>query len=109
MGEEMQISECFAKVCDLAIKLGANNLISHPGAWVHTVDEHWIVALNPHAEPVRVTPDGSMGCDVPFGHVAVWFNGWLAGLFAPDGGSFVLGSAANEDEFIAALDRAIAA
>lgn len=104
-----EICEAFAKVADLAIKLGVTNLVSRPGAWVHHVDDHWIVAVNPHDETLEVKPEGTMGCEIPFGHVAVWFNGWLAAIFAPNGGSFVLGEAANEDEFIAALDKAIAA
>jgi len=39
----------------------------------------------------------------------VWFNGWLAGVLDPaTGGVFAAGSAANEEEFKAALKAATA-
>lgn len=103
----MAICEMFSKVCDLGCALGVVDLVSRPGAWVHKVDERWIFAVNPHDETLEVTPEGTMGCSVPFGHVAVWYNGWLAGIFAPNGGEFAAGDGANEDTFITALDSAI--
>ena len=39
--------------------------------------------------------------------VAVWYQGWLAGLFTPFGGVFAAGEGANEDTFLAAIDTAL--
>ena len=50
-----------------------------------------------------------VGVVIPPFHFAVWFHGWLAGLFDPArGGAFAAGSAANEEEFKAALRAAMA-
>ena len=107
MSTEMPLCEMFAKVCELGIALGVTDLVKREGAWVHKVDDQWIFAVNPHDETLDVKPEGTMGCHIPFGHVAVWYNGWLAGILAPNGGEFAAGSGANEDTFIAALDIAL--
>lgn len=101
------IGEAYAKVLELGVELGARNLKSRPGAWVHRIDRTWIVALNPHEEELEVEIDGTMGGRLQSFEVGVWFNGWLAGILTPRGGAIAAGAAANEDAFIRALDRAI--
>jgi len=89
---------------------GAKNLRSLPGCWVERVDEHWTIAANGHKEPRECWPIfDCMRVVIPPFHFAVWFNGWLAGVLDPaTGGVFAAGSAANEEEFKAALKAATA-
>jgi len=88
---------------------GAKNLCGLPGCWVERVDEHWTIAANGHQTATEAKPDGCMAVMVPQFTFAVWFNGWLAGLFGPaTDGVFAAGSAANEEEFKAALKAAVA-
>lgn len=101
----MRVSEAFSKVCDLGMSLGIRSINKLPGCWEHRIDDHWWIALNAHPEAVKC----SEGADVPPFTVYVMFNGWPAGFIAPDGGTMAAGAAANEDELIAALDRAIKA
>lgn len=101
------ISEMFCKMVDYGTALGVKSIKDFPGAWIQKVDDHWIFAINGKDETLEVRPDGTMSAKLEFGHAAVWFNGWLAGIFTPYGGEFAAGSAANEDTFIEALDRAL--
>lgn len=103
------IPESYAKIVDLALALGATaeNLRRKPGAWVHRLDETWIIAINPHDEEIEVTIDGTMGGRLREFEAGIWFNGWLAGLINPAGGTIAAGAGANEDNFIRALDRAL--
>jgi hypothetical protein len=104
----MQICDAFDKMAQLAIALGVTNLKDREGAWVHQVDDQWTIAINGKDHDVEVRPDGSMGATLQPFHAVVFYNGWLASLLNPYGGEFVAGSAANENTFIEAIDRAIA-
>jgi len=98
--KQIPIPECFNKVAELAIKLGMAPLNKNPGCWEYEVDDQWSIKLNPH---------DSMLDGIPSYHMAVSYNGWPAGLVSPTkGGVIAAGSGANEDAFIAALDRTIA-
>ena len=88
---------------------GATNIRELPGAWECRVDERWYVACNGHDERVTVEPPSAMSIEIPPYHFAVWYNGWLAGLFRPYGGAFATGTEANEETFTAAVRRHIAA
>lgn len=101
-----QVSEAFDKIAALALKTGVKDLRS---LWLHKVDEKWTVAINGADEALRAEPEGMMGATIEPFNAAVWYNGWLAGSLSPLEGIFAAGSGANEDSFIEALDRAIAA
>ena len=100
-GEEIEIPECFNKVAELAIKLGATPMNKHPGCWKYDVDDQWSITLNGHDTEIDSLP--------PF-YLAVYYNGWPAGIVSPThGGVIAAGTSANENAFIEALDRAIGA
>jgi hypothetical protein len=106
---EPSICDAFSLIADLALAHGALGINKLPGCWVHKVDEHWTLAVNAHPAPVDVTPDGTMGAEVPPFTAAVWWHGWLAGLIGPGGGSIAAHpEGANEDRLIADLQAAIA-
>lgn len=94
----------FALVAELCIALGEAPATKHPLCWELDVDSHWRIAFNAH-DSLRP----SNGIPVPPYNVAVWFNGWPAGLFDPVGGHFAAGTVANEDAFITALRARISA
>lgn len=101
-------SVAFMRIVELAGALGVQQIQQRPGCWEHQIDERWRVAVNPHKEPQDVPPrDDCMGATVPYAHAAVWFNGWLAGLFSPAGGAIAAGEGANEGALIEALESAI--
>lgn len=101
-----EISEAFDKMAQLGLLLGVRSIKDLPGAWVQKVDDHWSFAVNGHDEEVRVAPTPSdMAATVKRFEAAVWYRGWLAASLSPAGGVFLN---ASEDEFIDALDRAIA-
>ena len=106
--QPMQICTAFMKIIDLADHLGVKDIQSLRKPWVHIIDEHWTVAVNGQNVLQRVDPMHHMSIDdlLPY-HAAVWFNGWLAGIFSPAGGTFAAGTAANEETFAAAIDAAI--
>lgn len=85
----------------------AVNIQDLPGAWECKIDDAWYVACNGHDEAISVSPPDAMAIDVPPYHFAVWYNGWLAGLFHPYGGEFAAGTAANEEAFTAAVRQSI--
>lgn len=109
---KLAIPEAFDLMMQLGIALGVRNICDYPGAWIQKVDELWTFAVNGRDETLRVTPsDGDMSADVPFGHAAVWYAGWLAGIIDPTGGVFLSspsGEGASEDSFIETLQRVIA-
>lgn len=89
----------------LAERLGISSLATNyvGRCWEHQVDERWWFAINPNREPVECGHGVKV---LPF-NIYVEFNGWPAGVFTLDGdGEFAAGEAANEDAFIAALERA---
>lgn len=96
------------KIAELAHVLGVRNIKAFPGAWYRRIDDKWEVATNGHDKPIDVEPPGCMKATIDPYHTAVWYNGWLAGLMTPFGGIIAAGEGANEDTFIAALDKAIA-
>lgn len=103
-------SEVFNKMVELGLVLGVKSIKDFPGAWVQKVDERWTFAVNGHEEDFRVDePELGMTAILPPFNAAVWYNGWLCASLSPFEGVFFSGSSANEDTFIEALDRAIAA
>ena len=99
----MNIKEAFGKIATLGNLLGAGPLNKWPACWEIDVDERWAIAVNGH----RNTRKDSRGGDVPPYHASIWYNGWPAGLISPVQGVIAAGSEANEDNFIAALDKRI--
>lgn len=88
---------------DLARAHNVANIKSLPGAWECKIDDTWYVACNGHNESLPVDPPGMMGAVIPPYHLAVWYEGWLVGLFHPYGGVFAAGSGANEESFTRAI------
>ena len=106
---EQQLCTIMEPLCELVSAHGATNIKDLPGAWECRIDDTWYVACNGHDEEITVEPEGTMGADIPPYHFAVWYNGWLAGLFHPYGGVFAAGSGANEETFTEAVRAHIAA
>lgn len=97
-------------VLTLTQHLGVSNLKEHRGAWQHQIDEQWHIAINGHEASIEVEPPGGMKVDIPPFGICVWFNGWLAGLFSPNGeGMFAAGGAANEAAFVEAVGKVVGA
>lgn len=101
MSEE-PISEAFASVLGLAVKLGVTRINEREGCWEHAIDGTWWIAINGHKTPTKC----SRGPEVPFGHCYVEYNGFPAGVFSMRSGIIAAGAAANEATFIAAVQRA---
>src|SRR5262245_46723537 len=91
----------FAKLAD---KDGVAPIHNHKGCWERQVGDWWF-AINPHTRTTKC----SKGADVEFGHAYVMYNGWPAGILNPFGGVIAAGSVANEETFIAALEKELAA
>lgn len=79
-----------------------------PGAAEVRIDEQYHLAVNGHDVDIQVQPPEAMVTILPPYHFAVWYNGWVAGIFDPFGGSFAAGGAANEELFCAAIEKHIA-
>jgi hypothetical protein len=97
------VSLLFARVCDLGIALGWENISLDAGCKEHDIDEHWWFAINPHGERTKC----SKGAEVPPYSIYFQFNGWPAGVIDAGGGVLAAGKLANEDTLIAAIDAAI--
>lgn len=95
-----------SKIFELCNALGVRDINQLPGAWTYQVDSQWRVAVNGQDHDVEIASnDDFMGATLPPYHIAVWLNGWLAGLMSPFDGII---AADKEDEFIAVLEKAIA-
>lgn len=107
---EETISEAFVKVVDLCLALGYENIAARPDALVLKIDDNWTIAMHGHKEPMDV-PEGK-GCmgikGLPGCAVAIWWNGWIAGMVNAGDGAIAFGEMANEDTFIAAVEAATA-
>lgn len=92
-------------ICQLHLKLGEPVLKDR--IWTHRLDKNWTIAANGKDHEVEVEPEKCMKAKLQPIDFAVWWNGWLAGLFNPYGGTFAAGSGANEDAFIKAVEKAV--
>lgn len=103
------MSEAYIKACELIKLITGKNLIELPGKkWSGKIDDNWIIAIHANeGETIEFEPEGTMGCSTTFGILVVWFNGWLAGLLDPYGGTIAAGETANEDTFIEAIENRI--
>ena len=90
-------------VAALARTTGARQIDHAPGPWEHAVDDHWRVALNPHARPVKTT----RGANVPPYAIYVTYDGWPAGHLDARGGLIACGADVDARRFVAALQAAI--
>ena len=100
---KLSVPVALSLIADLSLARGVSGINALPGCHEMEVDEHWWIAVNGHAEMVAC----SNGPEVPPYSAYVEFNGWPAGIFNRAGGQFVAGSLANEDAFIAAMEKAI--
>lgn len=88
----------------LAIALGAAPISD---VWMHQLDEDWWIAINGGGQAAEAAPPDAMSATIEPYHMAVWYNGWLAGLLSPTGGVLAAGRGANEATFTAALKAAL--
>lgn len=89
--------EAFIKIGELAFQRGHRNINEQPGLFKMEIDENWKVEINPHKEEIdHVSPY----------HMAVFWNGWIAGMFSAAGGAITDGGLANEDTLIKAIEFA---
>jgi len=104
---ERPLSVVFMKIVELheALQLPAINRM--PGGFHVYEFGPWQVAVNanPHEAIIAVKQWGP--CTIPSMNAAIFFNGWLAGIITPFGGTLAAGSEANEDKLIAALEEQI--
>lgn len=104
----MKLSQVYCLAVDLGLLLGIENLKDRKDAWVCEVDKRWTFAINGSDGYKKVEIAGSMGIDkLEKYQMAVWFNGWLAGILTPVSGVLCAGAAGNEDELVAALEHRI--
>jgi len=97
---------CLCLVAELGCALGE---VPIRGIWECRIDDNWYVAVRgvlDGDEPlsVEVEPQGCMKAELRLAEMAVWYNGWLAGLVGGDGGPFAAGEGANEAVFCKALE-----
>lgn len=107
----MELPEAFAKIIELAGRQQGVSGISHlAGCAEVSIDSRWSAAINGHAEERLYNPTKGMGSTIPPFGIAVFWNGWLAGLITPNGGEIAAHpEGANEDVLIAAIDVALGA
>ena len=89
-------------ICELAEKDKVGPLNKLPALWVRQLDDKWLLVANGHRQSLKYN-----NVAVPPFHFYVEFDGWPAGMFDAYDGCIAAGSAANEETFIAALERAI--
>lgn len=100
----MEITRAMLAVVEYCQKKGVTNIRDLPGVYEADVDDDWHIALNGHAENLRVT---YLGADVevePY-KCFVWYRGFPAAYFSATDGVCVAGWV-NEDTFVQALRRA---
>lgn len=102
--------DVFGLIAEICLAMGEHPLHKHDGCWELIVDHQWTVAVNGHKVPqVYRSKDsietGSIGVDVQPYDAYVEYNAWPAGSFNPFGGILAAGEGANEDTFIAALQK----
>lgn len=100
--EHPPVSLAFGLVAVLAAVNGVSKINTLPGCWEFKIDEHWTIAVNGSDKPRE-----HQGLKTPPFSMWVFFNGWPAGLLNPLGGTFVVGTAANEDQFAMAIAKRI--
>ena len=101
---------CLCLVAELGCALGEAPI---RGIWECRIDDNWYVAVRgvPDGDEllsVEVEPQGCMKAELRPAEMAVWYNGWLAGLVGGDGGTFAAGEGANEAAFCKALETRLA-
>lgn len=95
--------DAYTTAAELVIALEQAPLHRHAGCWEHQIDEHWWLAFNGHADPVRC----SHGVTVQSQHCYIEFDGWPAGDMSPAGGFIASGEIFTEVSFIQALQAAL--
>lgn len=108
MTTEPQLIDLMEPVLRLMQAHGFTAIDQLPGAAEVKIDAQWYLAVNGHDAEIEVTPPDCMSVSLRPYHFVVWYNGWLAGLFHPFGGSLAAGSAANEGALCAAIEKHIA-
>ena len=108
---DMQFSEAFIAVMELAESRGVSKINQLDGCWSYQIDDQWWIAVNGHTVAVEspVSPLSGLTATVEPFSVFVEFCGWPAGFLDPFGGIIAAGAAANEDTFIAAVKAATVA
>lgn len=98
----MSVIDTLLELAQVHKVVGINHL---PGAYELQIDDTWYLAINGHETPITVDPKGCMEAEIPPWHFAVWYNGWIAGIFHPlRGGEFADGTGANLETFSAAIE-----
>lgn len=92
-------------VAELASALGETPI---SGVWECRIDDSWYVAARGaprDGDPpeIAIEPEHCMKVELRPFEMAVWLNGWLAGLIDPAGGQFAAGESANAETFCAAV------
>jgi hypothetical protein len=104
----MQIPIVFDLATQLAIKHSTIlPLKDLDGCWEHKFEHDgrtWWLAINGDKEPRHSEPPECMGVDVPGYSVALWCNGWLAGVVDAGGGALL---GAGEADVVQALEAAL--
>lgn len=101
------IPKLFDEVIELHHTLRFPSLKDMGGSWVYDLPGGWQLAMNGTNAELELKPNDSMGCRVPPFSCAFFFNGWLAGIVDPGGGSIAAGRLANETSLLKAFDEAI--
>lgn len=108
----MNIPVVYGLIADFALLRGVSNVAAMPGGkWFGHVDHNWSVGVNATNADNEIEPPNCMKATLSPWGMAVWWNGWLAGLIDPAGGCIAAhpsDQGANEDTLIAALERAMA-
>lgn len=68
-------------------EIEGRNLQQVSGPWIWVVDPTWTVGAMGAGKSGILEPAGSMAVVVRPYQVAVWYNGWLWGMFDPHGGA----------------------